>query len=168
MTQSYRNLKGVDIAKLNDSLLSSQLVQAPPSDSDELVRLNNQTLTTLLDEQAPLKTKEVMLRPHAPWYNESIRTAKQKRRRAERKWRKTDLTVDKELLKESQKEVSNLSEVAKKNYYNDKISENQNNPKKLFSISNSLFLYVFFFLLGAHSPIALGALQFYICLTTYH
>jgi hypothetical protein len=48
------------------------------------------------------------------------------------------LTVDKELLKESQKEVSNLSEVAKKNYYNDKISENQNNPKKLFSISNSL------------------------------
>jgi hypothetical protein len=138
VTQSYRNLKGVDIAKFNDSLLSSQLVQAPPSDSDELVRLYNQTLTTLLDEQAPLKTKEVMLRPHAPWYNESIRTAKQKRRRAERKWRKTDLTVDKELLKESQKEVSNLSEVAKKNYYNDKISENQNNPKKLFSISNSL------------------------------
>ena len=48
----------------------------------------NGCLSQLLDKHAPLRVKNTGNRNINPWYNENIRTAKQKFRQAERKWRK--------------------------------------------------------------------------------
>ena len=95
--------------------------------------------------------KEIVLRPNAPWYNNSIKQAKQERRRAERKWTKSKLTIDKEILKSRQKIVTDLCTEAKKEYYTTRIDAAGNDSKKLFSLSSNLLYKSKENLLPSHS-----------------
>ena len=133
-----RNTKNIDMDKLKDDIENSELVKNPPSDLDELVTCYHDTLSTIFNLHAPVTEKGVVLRPNTPWYNEHIRQAKQKRRQAERKFRKTKSEIDKEILKENQKLVNDLSTKAKQTYYNSKITDAENNSKTLFQISKQL------------------------------
>ena len=65
-----------------------------------LVDQYNSTLSRLLDEYAPLKTKTLTTRPDAPWINTDIIEARKVRRQLERHWRSTRLTVDNDRFKE--------------------------------------------------------------------
>ena len=60
----------------------------------------------------------MVLCPHAPWYNEHIERAKQERRQAERRWVKSKLEIDKQILKCKQHVVNDLCKKAKTAYYN--------------------------------------------------
>ena len=51
-----------------------------------LVEQYNSVLTRIMDNHAPMQTKEVQVRPRPPWFNTSILDAKRKRRKAERTW----------------------------------------------------------------------------------
>jgi hypothetical protein len=42
-----------------------------------------------MNRHAPLKTKNMVVRPTVSWYNDNINAAKQLRSKAERKWRRT-------------------------------------------------------------------------------
>ncbi len=64
------------------------------SDFNQLVDSFNNTLGSILDRHAPLKIREVSLRPKAPWYTDSVRSSKREKRRLERKWQKSKLTLD--------------------------------------------------------------------------
>jgi hypothetical protein len=59
-------------------------------DLNELVNCYNKTLNSILDQYAPLKTKTVTKRPIVPWFNEQVKAAKRQRRKAEKKWRRTN------------------------------------------------------------------------------
>ena len=52
-------------------------------DPDELVALFDNTLRSLLDRHAPVKHKNITIRPCVPWMNEEIILAKRQRRKAE-------------------------------------------------------------------------------------
>ena len=69
------------------------------------------------------------MRPHTPWFSEGIKTAKQERRRAERKWNKSKSTADREALKEKQRAFNDLCEVAKTEYYSNTVNRTQRNSK---------------------------------------
>ena len=71
-----------------------------PPDLDQLVIQYDTTLQEVLDHHAPEVERTVILRPHAPWYTDTLRAAKQEKRRRERKWLKSGLVVHKELYKE--------------------------------------------------------------------
>ena len=79
-----------------------------------------------------------MLRPHAPWYDDTIRKAKQTRRQAERKWRKSKLTVNEQIFKDCQKEVSRLCQEGKTRHLTTEVLNNENDPKALFGITNKM------------------------------
>ena len=98
----------------------------------------NTTLLEVLNKHAPMKEKEVVLCPHAPWYTDTVRRAKQERRKAERRWKKTNLTIYRDILKEKQQEANALCEEAKADYYNKKIDETKKNSQELFKLANSL------------------------------
>ena len=51
---------------------------------------------------------------------------------------KTKLTIDKEILKDRQREVNKLCDEAKVEFYNKKIIESEGNSKDLFRLSNTL------------------------------
>ena len=63
-------------------------------DLNELVNCYNKTLNSILDQYALLKTKTVTKRPIVPWFNEQVKAAKWQRRKAEKKWRRTNLKSD--------------------------------------------------------------------------
>ena len=46
----------------------------------------NSGLLEIIDHLAPLCTKTVTLRPHAPWYTDELRDEERRRRSAERLW----------------------------------------------------------------------------------
>ena len=66
-----------------------------------------------------------------------VRSLKQQRRRAERLWLKTGLTVHKQLYNNAKKLVTKLVHKAKTTYYCNKIKESLS-CKQLFSVANQL------------------------------
>ena len=133
-----RNVKNIDIELFTQDLKETPLFQNPPATLDKYVQCYNDSLRGILDKHAPSTEKEVVLRPHAPWYNEHIERAKQERRQAERRWVKSKLEIDKQILKCKQHVVNDLCKKAKTAYYKDKINECANDSKALFRLSNSL------------------------------
>ena len=90
-------------------------------------------LTRMLDIHAPEKKRTITVRPAIAWYNDDIDREKRKRWKLERRWRKSRLTIDRELYKEQCKIVSSLLKKAKENYYSNIIQENKGNQKVLFN-----------------------------------
>ena len=56
-------------------------------------------LTSVLDKHALKKEKSVVVRPIQPWFTDELHQAKNERRKAERLWRRTGLTVHKEIYR---------------------------------------------------------------------
>ena len=68
----------------------------------------------------------------------TLKQEKAKRRRRERRWRATRLTVERQIYVEQCKHVSKCIYEAKTEYYCGVIAENQSDPKRLFSTVNKL------------------------------
>ena len=137
---SYRKLKHIDIQQFRDDIIQLPVVAANDNAVDvaDLVDSYNNELTDLLDKYAPLKTSCFTLRPSSPWYSENIKVEKQRRRRLERLWRKSGLTVHKDMFAEQCRVVNMCVHDSKMTYYSTLINNNQSNPKALFSTVDKL------------------------------
>ena len=106
---------------------------------DENTNLNDnldhysKSLLDAPDKHAPLKNCVITLRPCAPWYTPEIDEAKKKRRKLERRWRSSHLTIDHELYVMQSNAVKELIFDSKRIYYSTLIEEQKCDPKKLFS-----------------------------------
>ena len=65
-------------------------------------------LRSLFDQYAPDKKRIITVRPAAPWYSDNIKEEKAEKRKLERRWRCTKLTIDRELYTEQCKRVNQL------------------------------------------------------------
>jgi len=74
-------------------LLIAPLVLDPPYNVNHLVDLCDNTLRDIVDEHAPLRTKEMTRRPLLPWYNKDIPAVKRHRRYCDQLWIRTGLCV---------------------------------------------------------------------------
>ncbi|KAK6178318.1 hypothetical protein SNE40_013117 [Patella caerulea] len=95
-----RNIKVINWDILKNDLCRSKLVVEPLTDVDEKIDLYNDTLLELLDKHAPAVSKTITIR-NAPWYNGDVQLSKRVRRRAERKWRKANLEIHRQIYHES-------------------------------------------------------------------
>jgi hypothetical protein len=136
---SFRRMKNINMESFTSDIKTSALITSQSENIDELVDQYNTVLSNLLDKHAPLITKTFVLRPDTMWYNEELRVEKRKRRRLERRWRRSKLTVDKELHAEQCHIVSNLIKKAKCQFYAQCVEDCHGNPKALFSLINKLF-----------------------------
>ena len=121
------------MAFCQDILKSSLLTNTNPMTISEIVDLYTKELSALLEQHAPLKKKIVTLRPTAPWYSEEIRKEKSKRRKLECRWRKTQLTIDREIYVQQCNTVNALISSSKKEFYSSIITENKSDQRVLFS-----------------------------------
>ena len=62
------------------------LIQTPCSSIDDRMAQYNDGLRSILDRHAPIKTKNIVLRPDAPWMSDALRELKARQRWAERCW----------------------------------------------------------------------------------
>ena len=137
-TITYRKLKSVSPEALRAAISTSALGSSAEMSLDDLAIHYDNELSSILDHLAPLRTRTIAFRPDAQWYNDEIRMAKQQRRHSERKWRKTGLTVDRDLYMADRTKVNDLIHSAKQNYYREIIQSNKNDSKRLFQSVNTL------------------------------
>ncbi|XP_072052025.1 uncharacterized protein [Amphiura filiformis] len=105
-------------------------------DLETLVQRYDLILRELTDNHAPEVERRISLRPHAPWYNDSLREAKRKKRRLERKMKKSGLQVDKEIFQEHCGNYHKSLESAKKDHYKSNIKDCS--QKQLFRFADKL------------------------------
>ena len=117
---SYRKLKSIDTQCLKSDISESTLCSDPSiqdhlttGELDVLVQRYQDTLTSVNDRHAPIKTRIVVARPKVPWYNEEIDKAKHAGRKAERIWRRTISLSDLKKLVPSAVNILSDSEVLK-------------------------------------------------------
>ena len=95
-----RNIKNIDLScfqlALNESLLEIK-------DNISSFSFNN-CVSSILNKFAPVKDKLITIRPAAPWFNLVVKAQKQIRRKAERMYKKTKLTVHRQIMKFEKKQ----------------------------------------------------------------
>ncbi|CAB3989706.1 Hypothetical predicted protein, partial [Paramuricea clavata] len=134
-----RNLRAVNIHKFKTDVLNSFLLKN--FTTMDLVSLVNEydCLHTILDNHAPIKSREITLRPKAPWYTNEINDKKRIRRQLERKWHKTRTNADWNRYKQQCYAVNKLIDSSKSAYYTDLINNGSSDQKTLFkTVSNLL------------------------------
>ena len=99
-------------------------------------------LTGVLDDHAPAMRRRVRPQKSAPWFSGvagKVRTLKEQRRRAERLWLKTGLTVHRQLYNSGGGGggTKRLVHKTKTTYYCNRINESLS-CKQLFSVANQL------------------------------
>ena len=114
---SFRKSGDIDIDAFKRDITASSLVSDPAGDVETLSTQFDMVMTELLNLHAPKVSRCVTLRPHAPWYDDSIRADKRERRRCERQFLKSGLEVHKKMYIEMCKNYSNKIESAKADYH---------------------------------------------------
>ena len=130
---NVRKWKSIDISKFNKEITHKYEISSIP----DPVSAYNTILTDLLDKYAPSKQIKTTERPSTPWYCQEIRHAKTECRKLERKWLKSNLSIDHEILKTQRNRLKSLREIAKAKYIKSKL-ENVSSPKDSFDILNHL------------------------------
>ena len=134
---TYRKLHAIDKDAFKKDIADS-VSNINTNDISVAVTEYNTRLSEILDKHAPNQNKTIILRPNAPWYNESIRDAKREKRKHERKWRRTGKDTDKNTYKTQCQTVNELINTTKTQFYSDKIQEHGKDQKALYRIANKL------------------------------
>ena len=113
-----RKLREFDFDAFNEMIGSSGLSDSCISRSIESVSKEyDEVLCRALDQLAPKRTRTIVIRPNAPWYNEEIAIQKRRRRRLERKWRSTGFEIDRVNYLEQCTVVNDMLYKAKEQHY---------------------------------------------------
>ena len=140
-TIQYRKLREIDVKAFQKDIRESLELGSITGESrpvDLLVQSYNDGLTTLIDKHAPTKNKAIVLHPRSPWYTQALHEAKHARRRLERLWRRTKLTVHHQMYRTQCSLVNKLLRESRTSYYSAKILECGRDQKQVYKISRHL------------------------------
>ncbi|MEE4247325.1 MAG: reverse transcriptase family protein, partial [Kangiellaceae bacterium] len=136
---TYRKTRSIRLESLREAVASSPLTNAQHVSSlDDSITIYHHELEYVMNTLAPLKTCEITMRPDSRWFNDEIRAAKQHRRQIERLWRRTGLTVHREMFMTERNRVNTLSHNAKERFYKGQVAENAGNQQQLYKVVKTL------------------------------
>ena len=135
---SFRKLRSIDAASFKQDIVKSDILHISDTSVDRLVDAYSKGLCLLIDSHAPVQTKTIVLRPDCPWFTDDLHDAKHLRRKLERKWRASKLTVDHQIYRNQCAVVNKLLIRARLDFYSDKINSCGNDSKGLFKITKHL------------------------------
>ncbi|KAG7498680.1 hypothetical protein JOB18_017353 [Solea senegalensis] len=132
---TFRNLKSLNPISFSSFISESLSRSSLSTDSTtiELVDHYNQSLSSCLNQLAPLKAKTVSFSASAPWYTPDLHQLKCKRRQLERLHKKTGLTVHADVFKHFTSTDITALNTARSNYFSQIIHSNASNPRTLFT-----------------------------------
>lgn len=136
---TFRNIKNINLATLTTIIDSSAILDINDfSTPDDLVFHYNTGLLNILNSLALLKTRPVSFNVPAPWFTTDLRLMKAKGRQLERLYKKTGLTIHKELYNNHILHYRDSIATTKSQYYSSLITANHGNSKSLFTILNNI------------------------------
>lgn len=134
---TYRNIKAIDNEKFRsdikqgwDNIHTNKL--------QEKVSSYNALTSKIVNSHAPQKTKQVKVVSHAPWFDNEYKITRQRRRKAEKKYKRSGLEQDKTNFINLRKETTTLASNKKRDYFAEKIEQSNGNTKSLFNCLNIL------------------------------
>ena len=104
----YRKVKHIDLNAFKADICASDLFQKTWSSVNDMSKCYDITLRSILDKHAPLKSKVMTVRPMVPWFNDSLKKLKAKRRKLERIMLKSKLECDKNAYRKVRDDYSAL------------------------------------------------------------
>ncbi|CAJ1052853.1 LOW QUALITY PROTEIN: uncharacterized protein LOC115374818 [Xyrichtys novacula] len=110
----------------------------PPENPSELVSFYNHTLSSCLDQLAPIRTKYVTFKHSAPLYTTELCGMKAHGRQLERLCKKTNLNVHCQAYADHLHRYKDALNSARSAYHSNLINSSSSNPKVLFSTINKL------------------------------
>ena len=119
----YRKYRDIDMSDLKDDLRNISNPEINQESAEKFVESYNSQIKSMIDKHAPIKSKTITIRPNTEWYIDELRNSKMERRRAERKMRKTKLTVHQQIYKEKCLQTNKQLLKCKRDYYSNKIAE---------------------------------------------
>ena len=137
-TVSYRKLRSIDVEHFKQDIIASTTLHPANGSVDELASAYSDGLSSLVDMHAPLRTKTIVLRPSCPWYSDDLHEAKHLRRKLERKWRCSKLTIDHQIYREQCAIVNRLLKRTRVTYYSEKVQECGQDQKGIYKLSKHL------------------------------
>ena len=120
---NLRKWKDLNITDFKNDILTSELVASPAKELEALAAQYDRVLHDLLDKHLPIKTHKITLRPHAPWYDDTVRKAKREKRQYERRWQSSKLEVDRHLYRDQCARYNSILNTAKRNHHKSQIEE---------------------------------------------
>ncbi len=134
-TVTFRKLRDIDLQDFSNDILSSGLNDCT-GDVTCLIEKYDSVLRELMEKHAPEIEHHISLRPHAPWYNDSFRNEKRKKRQLERKMLKSGLQIDREIFHEHCDNYHKTLHRAKIEYYTSEFAGC--NQRQLFRLTDKL------------------------------
>ena len=136
VTVTTRKMRDINMADIQQELESLAI----PSDHDVVILTDhyNQSLTSILDHHAPAREKTITIRPSQPWFSDDIHRAKCEKRKLERRWRRTRLTIHKEMYCKSVVAYNKMLDSAQAKFYNNKIAECGNDSKAVSHVMKEI------------------------------
>ena len=120
-------------------LESSKLISDPPKSLGPLLSAYNTTLSSLLDEHAPIVNKLSRRQsPSNPWFSSTLRAFRSTLRHAENIWKRTHSAADWSSFKSLRNQYHKLILSSKKEYFSSLVSSASDNPKPLWQTVNKL------------------------------
>ncbi len=133
-----RSFKSINITNFSNDILASDLHTITPTSLNSYVELFSSTLSKILNKHAPLKLINISNRPQKPFITPEIKSQKSLRSRLESIWRSNKTITNRAMYKTQARKVAKLITDSKKIYFNNFVSQNQKNPKKLWAGLDSL------------------------------
>ena len=135
---TYRRVNQIDINNFKTDIVKSQLITNQKQSADSLYKQFHDTLSSILNTHAPLKTKSVFPKPPNPWITPAIQAAKRTRRYLERVWRKSRFPSDRSKYIKQAHLCNRMMERARREHIANYMHENENDAGKLWRAVNSV------------------------------
>ena len=137
MTKDHRNLKSMSVQELKNEIQQQFIELHKLTNPNIIAKCYRDIVQSTVDQLAPIQTKQMIDKPRPAWFTINLIKERQKVRSFERKWLKSRLSIDKELLVSSRSDYKKLLDETKASFFRDKI-DNTNNDKALFAIIDEL------------------------------
>ena len=133
----YRQLHKINKDTLHADLEAISL-DLNETDVNTVVEKYNKELLCILNKHAPEKCKKFAVRDMREWMTEEVHSIKRAKRKSERVWRKSKLTVHRLIFKEHCLKLKVAITKAKTHHYQQSILDCNGDQSKLFKCVNSL------------------------------
>ena len=137
----YRHLKSMNSTAFKDDLsclISENMENYKEASFGDRIKVFNSSLIDTLNCHAPLKHKEVKIVNGCTWFNYDYVLMRRERRRAEKRAKKSGLTVDRDIFVQLRSKTTKFAKSLKHNNFKSKLDSTNGDQKALYKVFNTL------------------------------
>ena len=134
---TYRKLKNINETEFRKDLKYHLTECGTHEESEAKIDCYNRVILSTLDKHAPQKTKSVKVSHKQPWFSDKIKAEIRVRQKKELIWNKDSNEYTYQTFYNQGCYCSNIIKSAQRQYFKQKLTENCDNYKEIFRLTNN-------------------------------